>query len=131
MAKRRILVVDDRPSIVEVLRLFLQMQGYETCEAYNGNQALAVMRKERPDLVLLDLVIPERTGFEVLRIMNGDPDLKAIPVIVMTARSEVGDLPAAGLEGAAGLIKKPFDLEEMAGAIAGILGRAAVRQEGA
>ncbi|MGE5509382.1 MAG: response regulator [Chitinophagales bacterium] len=131
MTRHRILVVDDRPSIVEVLRLFLQMRGYETREAFNGNQALAAMRKERPDLVLLDLVIPERTGFEVLRIMKEDPELRSIPVIVMTARSEVGDLPAAGLEGASGLIKKPFDLEEVADAIAGTLARAGVREAGA
>ncbi|MDI6871778.1 MAG: response regulator [Bacillota bacterium] len=114
MRKSRILVVDDRRSIVEVLRLFLQMRGYETREAYDGRSALELIRREPPDLVLLDLVIPERTGFEVLQAMRQDEQLSRIPVIVMTARSEVGELPTEDLQGASALLRKPFDLEEVA-----------------
>lgn len=118
MSKPRILIVDDRPSIVEVLCLFLRLRGYETLEAYDGRMALELLRRDPPDLVLLDLIIPERSGFEVLRTMQADESLSRIPVIVMTARAEVGDLPTGDLEGAAALVKKPFDLEEVAGLIA-------------
>ncbi len=114
MGKPRILVVDDRQSIVEVLRLFLQMRGYETREAYDGRTALELIRRDRPDLILLDLIMPERTGFEVLREVQADEQLCRIPVIVMTARSEVGELPTEDLQGAAALLRKPFDLEEVA-----------------
>lgn len=117
MKKPKILVVDDRPSIVEVLRLFLQLRGYETGEAYDGRSALDLMRRERPDLVLLDLIIPEQTGFDVLKTMQADENLSGIPVIIMTARAEVADLPTSDLEGAAALIRKPFDLEEVASLI--------------
>ncbi|MGE5553444.1 MAG: response regulator [Betaproteobacteria bacterium] len=121
MGKRRILVVDDRPSIVEVLRLFLQMRGYETSEAYDGRTALEIIRRSPPDLVLLDLIIPERTGFQVLQEIQADERLSRIPVIVMTARAEVGELPAENLEGAAALLRKPFDLEEVAALVSRIL----------
>lgn len=109
-----ILIVDDRPSIVEVLSLFLQLRSYGTRAAYDGRSALEAVRHEPPDLILLDLVIPEQSGFEVLKTLKGEPGLASIPVIVMTARSEVGDLPTPGLEGAAALLRKPFDLEEVA-----------------
>lgn len=117
MAKPVILVVDDRPSIVEVLRLFLQMKGYATKEAYDGRTALELVRREPPDLVLLDLILPEQTGFDVLRAMQADQALARIPVIVMTARSEISDLPTADLRGAAALLRKPFDLEDVAGLV--------------
>lgn len=119
--KPTILIVDDRPSIVEVLCLFLRLRGYETQEAYDGETALELMRRHRPDLVLLDLVIPERSGFEVLRAMRSDEQLSHIPVIVMTARAEVGDSPSPGLEGAAAFVPKPFDLEEVAKLISQVL----------
>ncbi len=126
MAKPVVLVVDDRPSIVEVLRLFLQMKGYATKEAYDGRTALETVRREPPDLVLLDLILPEQTGYDVLRTMQAEQALARIPVIVMTARSEINDLSAVDLRGAAALLRKPFDLEEVAGLVARTL--AGIRQ---
>lgn len=114
MAKAKILVVDDRPSIVEVLSLYLQLHEYQTLQAYDGRAALELARKEKPNLVLLDLILPEMTGFEVLRALQADPELASMPVVVMTARADLDAPPAQGLEAAAAILRKPFDLDQVA-----------------
>ena len=108
-----VLIVDDEFGIAEALRDLLQDEGYRTAIAINGRQALERMREERPDLILLDYMMPVMNGAAVIAEMQADPKLRDIKVIVMSASSASAwkDLPAAGR------ISKPFDLEHLLGLI--------------
>lgn len=81
---KKILVVDDEPQIVKYLTVFLQDCGYETCSAANGEEALEVLRKEKPDLVTLDLQMPNETGTRFYRNMTKDKEFEKLPVIVIS-----------------------------------------------
>lgn len=107
----RILIVEDEKSIARVLELELTFEGYETGMAYTGPEGLIQFREQDWDLVLLDLMLPEIHGLDVLkRIRSADP---AIPVILLTAKSDVKD-KVAGLDlGANDYITKPFEIEEL------------------
>ena len=76
---QRILVVDDDREIVRLLRAYLEQAGYQVFSAYDGETALHIIRRERPDLVVLDLMLPDRDGWDVTRVVRGDPGLAATP----------------------------------------------------
>ena len=88
---QRILVVDDDKSIVKVLVGYLEQSGYQTIAAYDGDSALHALRRERPDLILLDLMMPNRDGWEVTQIIRADKALATTPIIMLTARIEDTD----------------------------------------
>jgi CheY-like chemotaxis protein len=114
-----ILIVDDEFGIVEAIRDFLQDEGYRTAIALNGRQALELMAVERPSLVLLDYMMPVMNGGEMLETMRMTPELKGIPVVLMSAsppRTWQG-LPATAL------LLKPFGLDELIGAVRHAVGR--------
>ena len=113
MLKQRILVVDDDKDIVRLMRAYLEQAGYEVLAAYNGETALFTIRHERPDLVLLDLMLPERDGLEIIRLLRSDPFLAQTPVIMVTARVSDTD-KIVGLEmGADDYITKPYNPREV------------------
>jgi diguanylate cyclase (GGDEF)-like protein len=109
----RILIVDDEPTIVDLLEEHLQSEGYETDHAYSGEEALQVLDKSTPDLVILDLMLPGMDGYEVCRLMQQDPRLNHIPVIMLTARSAVPSRVLGYQRGADDYVVKPFDPEEL------------------
>jgi two-component system alkaline phosphatase synthesis response regulator PhoP len=122
---RRILVVDDDKEIVRLLRAYLEQAGYQVLVAYNGESALHVLRRERPDLVVLDLMLPDRDGWDVTRIIRGDESLAATPIIMLTARVEDHD-KIVGLElGADDYVTKPFNPREVVARIRAVLRRVA------
>ncbi len=122
---QRILVVDDDREIVRLLRAYLEQAGYQVLVAYNGESALHVLRRERPDLVVLDLMLPDRDGWDVTRIMRGDASLTTTPIIMLTARVEDHD-KIIGLElGADDYVTKPFNPREVVARIRAVLRRAA------
>ena len=82
---KRILIVDDEPDVVRYLEMLLGDQGYETLGASDGREALEVVRRERPDLVTLDISMPDVSGTKVYREIRTDPELASIPVIIITA----------------------------------------------
>lgn len=109
----RILVVDDDHSIVKVISSYLEKAGFQVLPAYDGEMALHQIRRERPDLVVLDLMMPNRSGWDVTRIVRTDPALAATPIIMLTARVEDTD-KIVGLElGADDYITKPFNTQEV------------------
>jgi two-component system alkaline phosphatase synthesis response regulator PhoP len=123
MAKR-ILVVDDDREIVRLLRAYLEQNGFEVLTAYDGERALHILRRERPDLVVLDLMLPDRDGWEVTRIVRSDPNLAATPIIMLTARVEDYD-KIVGLElGADDYVTKPFNPREVVARVRAVLRRA-------
>ena len=123
MAKERILVVDDDPEIVRVVRGYLEQAEYEVLTAYNGEEALLTLRQQRPDLLLLDLMLPDRDGWEVTRVIRSDERLADIPIIMVTARIEDTD-KILGLElGADDYITKPFNPREVLARVRALLRR--------
>lgn len=109
----KILVVDDEPNIIEAIEENLKREGYQTVRAHSGEEALAMMPQEQPDLVLLDLTLPGMDGYEVCRQMQQDVRLIHIPVIMLTARSSTPDKVMGYQKGADDYITKPFDADEL------------------
>ncbi len=124
MSQARILVVDDDPQIVRLVRAYLDQNGFETLVAYDGQEALSLIRSQKPDLVVLDLMLPEMDGWEVTRIVRSDPALSATPIIMLTARVEDTDR-IVGLEmGADDYVSKPFNPRELVARVRAVLRRA-------
>ncbi len=120
-----ILVVDDDKQIARLVRSYLEQAGYRVSVAYEGNEALQHIRADRPDLIVLDLMLPGRDGWEITRIIRGDPALAAIPIIMLTARVEDTD-KIVGLElGADDYIAKPFNPREVVARVRAVLRRTA------
>ena len=110
-AQKTILIVEDEKNIVDILRFNLQREGYRTVEAYDGADGLEKARKENPDLILLDVMLPKMIGFDVCRTLREEGN--NVPVIILTAREEEED-KILGLEiGADDYITKPFSMREL------------------
>ncbi len=113
MQNAKILVVDDEAYIVELVKFNLEKEGYQVIVAHDGLEALAVVKEELPDLIILDIMIPRMDGLEVCRLLKQDQAYKTIPIIMLTAKGEEFDT-ILGLEmGADDYIKKPFSPREM------------------
>ena len=113
MVKQRILVVDDDREVVRLMRAYLEQAGYEVLVAYDGETALHTLRRERPDLLLLDLMLPDRDGYDITRIVRADAMLSALPIIMLTARVDDTD-KIVGLEmGADDYVTKPYNPREV------------------
>ena len=118
---KKILVVDDEKKIVEILQAYLERDGYQVIAAFDGKTALALALKQHPDLVILDLMLPEISGWEVCRMIRKESE---VPIIMLTARDEVTD-KIIGLEmGADDYVTKPFDTKELVSRVRAILRRA-------
>lgn len=112
-AKKKVLVVDDEEHIVNLVKLTLESD-FEVFGAYSGKEALENAKKHSPDLILLDIMMPEMDGYEVMRAMRKDDDLKKIPVIFLTAKGEWNDkMKALALGGSADYITKPFEPDDL------------------
>ena len=109
--KKTVLIVEDEVNIVDIVRFNLQREGYATLEAYDGEAGLAMAREKKPDLILLDVMMPKMMGFDVCRALRAEGD--NVPVIILTAREEEED-KILGLEiGADDYITKPFSMREL------------------
>jgi two-component system alkaline phosphatase synthesis response regulator PhoP len=113
MPKQRILVVDDDQEVVRLMRAYLERAGYEVLVAYDGETALHNLRREKPDLLLLDLMLPDRDGWDITRLVRSEPSLAHTPIIMLTARVDINDR-IVGLEiGADDYVIKPYDPREV------------------
>ena len=110
---KKILIVDDKASSRELLRMVLERQGYEITEAADGDEALNKARAESPDLVLLDLQMPVRNGYEVLVELRQDPRFASLPIIALTASAMQGDREHALAAGFTAYLAKPVALAEL------------------
>ena len=112
MAAPKILVVDDQPINVQLLKRKLEREGLTVMAAYNGLEALDLVAKDKPDLILLDVMMPDMDGIEVCQRLQSNEETRPIPVIFITARtSKEGKLEGLGV-GAVDYITKPIDLDE-------------------
>ena len=113
MLKQRILVVDDDKEVVRLMRAYLEQAGYEVLVAYDGDMAVHTLRREKPDLALLDLMLPGKDGWEITRLVRSDSALAHIPIIMLTARVEDTE-KIVGLEmGADDYVTKPYNPREV------------------
>ena len=117
---RKILIVDDEEDILHFLELVLREKGYEVVTASGGHDALTRAQMERPDLVLLDIMMPQMDGWEVLKLLRVDEETSGIPVAMLSARTEARDRVQGLQEGAVDYICKPFSLQELVGKIEAI-----------
>jgi CheY-like chemotaxis protein len=109
----RVLVVDDEPDVLLLCRLNLQQRGHELLEASGGGRALELARERHPDVIVLDLMMPGITGYDVLEALQGDDATSGIPVLVLTAKSLRADRERSHGMGAAAFLTKPFLPEEL------------------
>lgn len=119
----KILIADDDPILVEILKFRLEGAGHTVDVARDGEEALEAIRDVRPDLVVLDSMMPVVTGPEVLAKLKSDPDLNFIPVVMLTARDGEADIVAGLKGGAAEYLTKPFIPQELLVRISGLLGQ--------
>src|SRR5512144_538643 len=118
--RRRILVVDDEERMVRFIRMNLEHDGFQVAEAFNGKQAIQKLRDVTPDLILLDVMMPDMDGFEVLKMIR---EVSSVPVIMLTAKGEEDDR-VRGLElGADDYITKPFSPRELVSRVRAVLRR--------
>ncbi|MEN3311586.1 MAG: hypothetical protein V7645_915 [Actinomycetota bacterium] len=118
-----ILVCDNEEILRGLVRASLDGNGYTLVEARDGVEAVEQARLVRPDLILLDMMMPGQSGLEVLAELRRDPELRGIPVVMLTARAQVTDRDAAHLAGADRFLAKPFSPLELDGVVKELLGR--------
>jgi len=123
MNKKRILVVDDEKNIVELIRMNLERSGFETIPAYTGREALDEIDKSLPDLILLDLMLPDIDGLEICSRLKMNRKTKDIPIIMLTAKSEESDKVIGLGLGADDYVTKPFGVRELEARIKTVLRR--------
>jgi DNA-binding response OmpR family regulator len=123
MAIARILLADDEPNLVWAVQRSLSDEGYEVLTARDGIEALALAERQHPDLIILDITMPRLDGLQVCQRLRRDPELAAVPILFLTARSAVEDRIIGIDEGADDYLSKPFDLRELKARIRGILRR--------
>jgi len=122
MAKK-IILAEDEPQIARLIEFKLKKEGYEVVWKENGEEALAAIKTEKPDLILLDVMMPVMNGYEVLRRVKEDENLKNIPVVMLTARAQEKDVVKGIDLGADDYIIKPFHPAELLARVKRILGK--------
>ena len=110
---KRILAVDDEIDVLLIVKTALQTEGYEVDTASNGPDALALTKENRPDLILLDVMMPGMSGFDVLRALKAEDATATIPVIMLTGVSERGKIQEALASGTEYYIVKPFEFHDL------------------
>jgi two-component system alkaline phosphatase synthesis response regulator PhoP len=128
MAKGKILVVDDEIYIVHILDFSLGMEGYEVLTALDGEQALEKARAERPDLIVMDIMMPKLDGYETCKLLKSDDATKGIPVILLSAKGRNVDQKIGFEVGADDYITKPFSPRKLVERINALLGQSNSQQ---
>jgi len=123
MKPKKILVVDDEVDLVKTIRFSLETEGYAVLVSYNGEDALNQARKENPDLILLDIMLPKLDGYRVCRLLKFDERYKHIPILMLTAKTQEKDRILGMETGADEYISKPFDIDELMGKVKAYLNK--------
>jgi DNA-binding response OmpR family regulator len=110
---KKILVADDEPPVVQIIRANLELDGYEVITAFDGLQALEKARAEKPDLLILDVMMPRMDGFEVLSRLKQDAETENIPILMLTALNEIDHMDYAARLGNDCYLTKPFEPMEL------------------
>ena len=120
---KKIMVVDDEPDTVDLVKLVLETEGYEILVAYSGQEALDMIKINRPDLVLLDIMMPQMDGWTVRKKIVGNEDTKDIPVVMLTAKAQpIDKMIGLHVVGVTDYITKPFGRKELIDSVKRIIG---------
>lgn len=119
---KRVLIAEDEPHIVESLSFVLERSGYEVVAVTDGKTVVDDVRRYAPDVLVLDVMLPNRNGFEVLKALKGDKDLASTPVLMLTAKGQEQDRATAGSLKVDAFITKPFSNREVVDCIARLVG---------
>lgn len=122
MAERRVLLIEDEPNIIEAIRFILSRDGWRVDTHSNGQTALDAVRTRAPDLVILDVMLPNRSGYDILNDLRDAPDTRALPVLMLTARGQKKDRDLAEKLGANRFMTKPFSNGEILAAVRELAG---------
>ena len=118
---KRVLLIEDEPNIIEAIRFVLSRAGYVVDTHSDGSTALATIRAKMPDMVILDVMLPNRSGFDILRDLRAEDDMATLPVLMLTARGQKKDREMAERYGASRYMTKPFSNAEMISSVADLL----------
>ena len=118
---QKLLVADDEPNIVISLEYLMKREGYDVLVATDGNQALETIQREKPALVLLDVMMPGKTGFEVCQAVRADPALEGVRILMLTAKGRDTDVSKGLALGANAYMTKPFSTRELVQKVAAML----------
>ncbi len=121
MKQKRILIADDEEDFVTLLQFTLETEGYDCLTAYDGNEALSKAKKEKPDLIILDIMMPKMNGYEVSRLLKFSKRYKDIPIIMLTARTQEKDRKLGNETGADMYVTKPFEMSDLVHKVNNIL----------
>ena len=121
MSKKRILVVDDEAELVKAIEIRLKEAGYEALVAYDGKEGLEKAHKEKPDLIILDLMLPKMDGYKVCGLLKADTRYGKIPIIIFTARAQESDIKMGQEAGADAYMTKPFEYQVLLGKVKELL----------
>ncbi len=117
----KVLIADDNPQILELLEAYLEPLGVQVSLAADGEATLTAVERQPPDLILLDIMMPKRSGFEVCRLLKDDPRYRDIPIVMITALNEVGDWERARECGADDFLSKPVNKIELLARVQNLL----------
>lgn len=117
----KVLIADDDKNIIRSLSYLLTKEGYRAISSENGVDTLSIARKEKPDLIILDIMIPDKDGYQIYQEMKADPRLNSIPVIFISARAEDKHIKNWRELGIKAFITKPFQIEEIKKAVTKVL----------
>ena len=129
MAREKIILIEDEADILEVIQYNLTREGYKVLTSKDGEQGLAKVRKEAPDLVLLDLMLPGLDGLEVCKKLKEDPVTRPIPIVMVTAKGEESDIVLGLGIGADDYVVKPFSPKELLARVKAVLRRGPLKEE--
>ena len=122
MSAKKVLVADDEPSIVTALEFLLSNEGYEVLVARNGEEALRAVEQARPDLVILDVMMPLKSGYEVCQRIRSRPELGRVKIVMLSAKGREGEVHRGMDVGADLYVTKPFSTRELMGRVRALLG---------
>jgi len=113
MTKKRVLVIDDYPQVVELLKMRLESAGYEVLVAFDGQEGLQKARQEQPDLIILDIMLPKMNGYKVCRFLKFDKKYRHIPIVILTSRAKQSDAEIGLKMGADEYLFKPYNPKQL------------------
>lgn len=121
---KRVLIVDDEPNIAISVDFLMRREGFEVLVAHDGEEGLARIRADRPDLVVLDVMMPKLDGFEVCKAVRADPTLAGVRILMLTAKGRAAEITKGLALGADAYIPKPFSTRELVAKVKELLGTA-------
>jgi len=122
MAKKKILIVEDETEMVEMLKMRFEANDYDVISAFDGVAGLAAAKKEKPDIIILDLMLPKMDGYKVCGLLKADTRYRKIPIIMFTAKAQDTDMALGREVGAEAYITKPFEPAVLLGKIKELIG---------